>query len=77
MLLSFWTSKRLLIGFIIPYCYLKLDCYGMTGLKGDWFRSYLSSRTQSCAVKTVSWEDICHKWYASGDRIRPLIIFIL
>ena len=53
MLLSFWTSKRLLIGFIIPYCYLKLDCYGMTGLKGDWFRSYLSSRTQSCAVNNA------------------------
>ena len=53
MLLSFWTSKRLLIGFIIPYCYLKLDCYGMTRLKGDWFRSYLSSRTQSCAVNNA------------------------
>ena len=31
---------------------LSKTCYGMTGLKGDWFRSYLSSRTQSCAVNS-------------------------
>ena len=31
----------------------KLDCYvyGITGPEGEWFRSYLSSRTQSCMVR--------------------------
>ena len=31
----------------------KLDCYvyGITGPEGEWFRSYLSSRTQSCVVR--------------------------
>ena len=28
-------------------------------------------------LTTVSWEDICYKWCASGDHFRPLIIFIL
>ena len=50
MLLSFWTSKRLLIGFIIPYCHLKLNCYGMTGLKGDSGSGHTLVVVHSCAV---------------------------
>ena len=76
MLLSFWTSKRLLIGFIIPYCYLK-PVMVWPASKETGSGHTLVVVHSPVQLTAVSWEDICYKWCASEDHFRPLIIFIL
>ena len=49
----------------------KLDCYGITGPEGDWFRSYLQS-SQSCVVNGCNYK--LGKTFVMSDGPQRIIL---
>ena len=55
----------------------KLILYGCNGLTLDWFRSYLTNRTQMCKIaQTVSGEAVITCGVPQGSNLGPLLFLI-